>query len=415
MIPSKNHRTCLLLCILFIISLMLSACSKPTPASTSTELPSATATSDPTETPTETVTPLPTEIPFYLPATSYSQDPMLPIIMYHRFKPDYGVGDPLIFTQLGDFQKQLQRLYDNGFSLVSLEDWIRGDLTVPDGRRPVAISMDDLFFADQIYLDQDGNPSPKSGLGLLWKFSQEHPDFGFAAAISYNMGDKLYGNIDLGDRFIVSDDDSWKDALSRAIAWCVEHNAMPYNHLYLHPLLTKTAPADIQYQLRENEVVFQQFLERAGKGDLADDMANIIALPFGLWPESEAGQQLIRNYKTSDGRPVLGVLEANGYFTAEFLPAPYTPEFNRFHIPRFAATNYQVGQLVNMNGDLPYGIACQIGPMDETRIDDLVYLQQKILDTVAQGGCQPGIISVMGKTFRVKDDIIENLTPEPLP
>ena len=174
----------------------------------------------PTETPTPTVTPTATEIPFYVDAKVYLENLQVPILIYHRF-----VGDDALETststkmRYSDFKAQLQSLYDNGYSLVSLQDWMDGTFDVPIGRKPLIITLDDLWFADQLFLEDDGTPSIYSGIGILWAFSQEHPDFGFSAAGFSNMGDKKTADKHVEDYFFISDGDVWMDRLGLTMAW----------------------------------------------------------------------------------------------------------------------------------------------------------------------------------------------------
>jgi len=82
------------------------------------------------------------------------------------------------------------------------------------------ITMDDFWCADQIYIEENGTPSEYSGIGVLWQFAQEHPDFGFSVAGFSNMGDKYYGDVRLGDRFVYggNEDAMWRK-LGDTIAW----------------------------------------------------------------------------------------------------------------------------------------------------------------------------------------------------
>ena len=161
-------------------------------------------------------------------------------------------------------KSNLQLLYDNGFSLVSLDDWLDGTFVVPEGRKPLILTIDDFWSADQLFIDEDGTPSPYSGVGILWRFSKDHPDFGFAVSGFSNMGDKFFADTLLTSeqRFIRDSDDNstiWRDKLSEAMVWAFENGVEPYNHTYTHVQLDKTAPQDIQYQLLQNDRVTRFF------------------------------------------------------------------------------------------------------------------------------------------------------------
>jgi len=148
-----------------------------------TETPTITPTPLPTATPLPpTPTPTPTEVPFFVDATVMALDQQVPILIYHRFIPDDVVKDAITYVNLSTFRKDLETYYASGYSLVSLRSWMDGTYVTPVGRKPMIITMDDFWYADQIYIEENGTPSEYSGIGVLWQFAREHPDFGFSAA-----------------------------------------------------------------------------------------------------------------------------------------------------------------------------------------------------------------------------------------
>jgi hypothetical protein len=107
--------------------------------------------------------------------------------------------------------------------LIPLKDWLEGDFIIPEGRKPLVITLDDLWFGNQIFIRDDGTPSPNSGIGVLWQFSQENPDFGFHAALFAINGDKYYPEREVGDVFYAADNvdffsKSWHTKLGNTIA-----------------------------------------------------------------------------------------------------------------------------------------------------------------------------------------------------
>lgn len=130
-------------------------------------------TKQPTSLPTSIPTPIASLPQEFIDATVWEQDPQVPILQYHRFLPNTYPQSYPTKTLLRDFETELQTLYDNDFTIVSLQDWISGNLQVPSGRRPIIITLDDAFFADQIFLENDGLPSTNSGIGALWEFSKD--------------------------------------------------------------------------------------------------------------------------------------------------------------------------------------------------------------------------------------------------
>jgi hypothetical protein len=240
-----------------------------------------------------TITPTPTVLadPVQLTATVWESLPKAPVLMYHRFNPQPGASSYRYTTSLADFERQLIALYDAGFSLVSLTDWLQGNIHLQEGRRPLIITIDDLFYADQISLTEDGNPAPYSGVGLLWDFAQEHPEFNFTVALFYNLGDKGYANHYQNGIFTIQD--GWRQARAEAIAWSLDNGAIPLNHFYEHPYLNQLSPPEILWQLEENDKALRTALVLAGREDLIKSLPNILALPYVVWPETEEGDQVL--------------------------------------------------------------------------------------------------------------------------
>lgn len=415
--------------LLFVI-LLLAGCysantpPRPTPGPTETwtlaptQTPTrASPTAPPTETPqaTPTATPQPTAttIPVTVDATVWTDDPQVPVLLYHRFLPINATNESPTKMMLSTFRDELQALYDAGFTLVPLASWVQGDLRLAPGRRPLILTMDDLFFADQIFLEADGTPSQRSGLGVLWQFSQEHPDFGFSAALFYNLGDKLYGNKQYKDWFRVSN--GWEDALARVIAWCIEHNAMPYNHFYTHPRLAKMEPPDVILQLKRNEVRLQKLLELIGRDDLVPRPENIIALPYGAWPDSRGSRQAIADYRSIQGQPVLGILEADPHYEQRFImPAPYTNDFSPLHIPRMSGRMAVIQQIIKNVDKYPAAQQCTLTLSQDGAIQ-VFGLAEAIRDAVSSGRCPSGVYAAEGWLFRAdstKVTTLEVLTAE---
>ena len=390
--------------------------TKPTPtlaASATLILVSPTSTPVPF-TPTAAMTatavpsPTPTQVPVYLPATVWTADPQVPILVYHRFYPDSFKNLPPTKIRLSDFKAHLQALYDNGYSLVSLEAWLTGDMRVPAGRKPVVITIDDLFSSDQIFLEPDGTPSLKSGIGLIWQFSQAHPDFGFAISIFYNMGDKHYGNVEVGDWW--QEGSGWEDSLAQVIAWCIQHGALPYNHFYTHPELDKiNTVKDLLYQAQENETVLRETLGRINQAGLADNLGNMFAIPFGIWPGSQAVQQALKTYVSTNNKPLLGLLEIDYAIRPKFLQPIYSTQFDRFHIPRIvdvgdnsAFYGDAIKVLADAKDKFPAALTCELGPVDTSKVKDSAYLEGLIADAGKQAACPDGVYSLADGLFRLR-------------
>lgn len=390
-----------------LMSIVLAGCSVVS-AFMPTETP--TITPLPTQTSTPTLTPTPTEPPIYLEATVWTGELQVPILIYHRFVADHTLeASNSTKMRYSDFSSQLQSLYDNGFSLVSLQDWMDGDFVVPVGRKPLILTIDDLWFGDQIFLEADGTPSIYSGIGILWAFSQEHPDFGFAAAGFSNMNDKKTADIHDRDYFIVSEGDAWIDQLARTIAWSIENGFEPYNHLFNHPQLSKTTNAGIIEEMKENDRVTRYYLSRIGRDDLIPLLGNMIALPYGEWPATQRGIDILKEYVNTEDEPVQAIFEAYNlaYNEQELTPSIFSASFDRYKLARIMATVNSVKWVIDQKEFVPTALGCQIGPFKESEVGDLALIQAAIQSAIASQACPEGVYNVDGNVFIAKGGVVD--------
>ena len=354
----------------------------------------------PTRIPTPTRTATPTPEPYYLEATVWTSEPRVPILIYHRFLPDHYEYSTKVKTRLGDFRAHLESLYTSGYTLISLSEWLSGNLHVPEGRRPLILTIDDLFFADQISLTEEGEASLESGLGVLWHFYLEHPDFGFHVSLFPNLGDKLFPG--------------GESELAKVIAWGIEHGAIPYNHFYTHPRLDLTKPKWIPVEAERNDIYLRELLRMIEREDLISHLGNIIAIPYGIWPSSKAGIDAMLSYVSPEGVPLQAILEADFAVRAKYLLPPFSPDFDPWHIPRIVGTQHAIDLLVEQRESFPIAYKCQIGPMDVERLDDLDALEEQIIATRLRGDCPDGIYFVKDLIYRVTDADL-SLLPLPSP
>lgn len=387
-----------------------------TPAPLLPSAPTARPSPAPSITPaipaTTTTVPSSTIAPFSMTATVWSGDPQVAVLLYHRFIPDSALPySTTVKTRLGDLKNDLQRLYDAGYSLIPLEDWLNGNLVLPAGRRPLILTMDDLFFADQIFLDPDGQPAADTGIGVLWRFSQAHPDFGFSVALFPNLGDKYYANERLNGRFVLGE--NWQDSLAKAIVWCIDHNAMVYNHTYNHPRLDLTPGDKLIWELNQNDVTLNSYLTRAGRQDLIPKLDNLVALPFSIWPSSDAGKKVLEQYVSPEGKPVQAIFEADYAVRPRYMPAPYLPTFDRYHLPRMEGLNDAIDLMVSKKDLFPLVSTCRVGPLDRSQSEDPAYLAGQIKVELTQGSCSAGLYALGGYLFRAKSSAVDLIKLNP--
>jgi hypothetical protein len=328
-----------------------------------------------------------------------------PAILYHRFANDTHAATST-YTRYSDLKAELQELYDAGYSLVSMSSWLDGTFSVPEGRKPLLFTLDDGIYSDQIYIDDDGAPSQYSGLGILYQFAKDHPDFGYAASIYVNMGDKYYGDLRIDNWFYVSDGDAWKTKLANTMVWAIENNVELYNHTYTHADLSITDPAGIEYQLQQNDKTERNLLALVNRSDLENKLGNIIALPFGNWPSSQDGINTLEKYVNPEGKPVSAVLEAYNADEPQLTPSIFSSKFNRMSIPRITSTVGSIQWVAAHKDDIPTATGCKLGPTSADDAKNASTLQTLITNAVQSQSCPNGVYHVNGFIFIAKDGTV---------
>ena len=131
------------------------------------------------------------------------------------FDNDYGAsGYNMYMTTISEFEKMMQKMYEDGYVLVNLHDvakqvtgedgktkFVPGEIYLPKGKKPFVLSQDDVNyyeymegdgFASRIVLDENGKPTcemiqedgtvvtgPFDIVPILDAFVEEHPDFSY--------------------------------------------------------------------------------------------------------------------------------------------------------------------------------------------------------------------------------------------
>jgi hypothetical protein len=216
------------------------------------------------------------------------------------------------------------------------------------------------------------------------------------------LGDKYYGNKKTSTWFLVSD--GWQDALAKAIVWCIEHDAMPYNHTYMHSSLDELGAPEIKDELRRNDLELRRFLKRANREDLIPRLGNYIALPYGVWPATKGLTDYMLAYLDPEGKPVEAVFEAGYFYDERYLPAPFMPGYERLRIPRITTnTHRSIDFLTNQRSLFAKTEQCSLGPADPALINDIETIKKLILKAMRFESCPEGYYRVGDYFFEAKN------------
>ena len=112
------------------------------------------------------------------------------VLEYHNFD----VEDARWTRSPESFYNDLLWLYNNDYRPVTVEQFLKMDFPIGEGKKPVLITFDDAS-EGQFRMLEDGSIDPKSAIGIMDKFIEEYSDFGSASTffiLPYSFGQAEY-------------------------------------------------------------------------------------------------------------------------------------------------------------------------------------------------------------------------------
>ncbi len=193
----------------------------------------------------------------------------VPIMMYHgiREKTSSSTGtiggnvDKDGYNRTPDaFREDLEFYYENNYRMVSLNDYIEGNIDVPYGTSPIVLTFDDGN-EDNIKvtgLDSNGNIiiDDSSAVGILEAFKKKHPDAPVTAIFFVNGG--LFQQEEYNEKIL---------------NWLIDNGYDVGNHTETHLDIRDSSSDRVQ---KEIAYVYKEL-----DGIIPNKYSKIIALPFG--------------------------------------------------------------------------------------------------------------------------------------
>ena len=213
-----------------------------------------------------------------------------------------------------NFRRDLQRLWEGGYRLVALNDYLDNTIKLPRGASPVILTFDDSSPGQFRYVQRQGEwvIDPECAIGILEAFEREHPEFGHAATFFVLPGadrpNRLFDQTDLATRKL-------------------QHLAARYeigNHTLWHANLAKYPESVV----REQIAVAQEWIGKHVPGY----RPRALALPFGEYPR-EIAWAVSGRVGTTAYRHDAILMVAGGP-----APSPRSPQLDRVRLPRIQAT-----------------------------------------------------------------------------
>lgn len=163
-----------------------------------------------------------------------------------------------------NFEKDLQMLYDNGYYPVSVLDLASGNLNVPAGKTPFAITFDDSSAGQFRFIEENGQPTvdPKCAVGIMEAFKKKHPDFPVTATFYVLPAIKPTLRLFAQPEY-----------KKQKLEWLIKHGYEIGSHSWYHEPLSKLSDADVQKHL-------SMFVKEI-KAFIPDYEVQSLALPLG--------------------------------------------------------------------------------------------------------------------------------------
>jgi len=244
------------------------------------------------------------------------------ILMYH----DISQKESEWSRSYDNFGKDLQTLYDNGYCLVGLKDFLQRRMDVPAGKSPVIITFDDGLQGQFNYIEKEGKQiiDPNSAVGILEDFAQSHPDFGKKATFY------VYYPVPFRQ----------KELIKQKLNYLISNGMEIGNHTYTHANLSKLTPEMIQKELALNVKATQGYVE----GYSVDSLG----LPYGA--SSKNTYDLLKQGSfegTSYKNNAILLVGANPAYS------PWDSRFDPYRLPRVRGSSPYFEQWIKYFEDHP--------------------------------------------------------------
>lgn len=258
-------------------------------------------TGDPSEDPPDK-DPGKTELPDYR-ELSVNELGQVMILMYHEI----GHPESEWCRTPDNFRQDLDTLYRKGYRLISLNDFIDGNIDIPAGTSPVVLTFDDGSGGQFRYLE-NGTLDPDCAVAILEDFYRQYPDFGLAATF-----------------FIYYEHPFRQDEhIQSKLNYLAQKGLEVGNHTYTHENLRRLSPGEARRQLALHI--------RRTRDYLSGYQVRSLALPYGEHPDQ-------MDYIIS------GTWEDISYYHEAVLlvganpaPSPFSHDFNPAALPRVRAS-----------------------------------------------------------------------------
>lgn len=252
-----------------MLSLLLTGCSRGSKVEegkepVTSEQPSVTATESVSPSPTpEEVEPTPAPT-IDLEVVKPDESGKIMVVMFHNFVESFEptkYDDGAYTTTFDEFRKLLSTLYEKGYRLISMTDYLNNNISVPAGCIPMIFTFDDGTPGQFNLVNEGGKlvANKNSAVGIIEEFNKTHPDFGVEGTFYVNLGNSTFQG---------------EGTLSERLQYLVDKGFEIGNHTYTHINLKNAKDADeIQREIGLNQKTINELIPGY--------KMNTFSLPYG--------------------------------------------------------------------------------------------------------------------------------------
>jgi hypothetical protein len=263
--------------------------------------------------PTPESTRPPEKPPIDLNAVKPDESGKIMVVMFHNFVDTYKKGDKAYTTTFGDFRNLLNTLYDSGYRLISLSDYMNGNIDTPAGFIPIVFTFDDGTSGQFNLVEDNGRlvVNGESAVGIMEEFAGTHPDFGLKGTFFVNLGNNTFPG---------------KGTVAERLKYLVDKGFEIGNHTMTHINLKQAKSAgEIQKEIGGNQKKMYELMP--GYTFVA------FSLPYGL-PSKDLQQYVEKGEFEGVSYQNKGIVEV-GWDPAY---SPYNAKLNLLSIHRVRAS-----------------------------------------------------------------------------
>lgn len=194
------------------------------------------------------------------------------VVMFHNFVETYKGGDKYYTTTYSNYSKLLQTLYNKGYRLINLSDYISNNIDLPIGLKPIVFTFDDGTASQFRLNDVNGKliASKQSAVGIMEEFYQSHKDFGLKGTFFVNLNNNTFAG---------------KGNMEQRLKYLIDKGFEIGNHTYNHINLKEAKSAlEIQKEIGKNQIEMNKYIPGY--------IMQTFSMPYGL--PSKALQEYVK-------------------------------------------------------------------------------------------------------------------------